>query len=109
MRSFTAAWVVLGVAMMTGAPAQAGEQEYCPPPEGHFLDRFHPVGGWNPGGGLFHWWDSHCFPRCCCPNTYCRKPIPRLCWPHYPPYYIWAAPEICPPPSDIYGGGNKPH
>jgi len=106
---YLAAIGTLGFVVMTGSLAQAGDHEYCPPPDGHFLHRVLPVGGCDPGGGLFHWWDPHCFPRCCGPDTYCRKPIPKLCWPHYPPCYFGAPPEIGPPPSGTHGGGNKPH
>jgi hypothetical protein len=63
-----------------------------------FLQRLGPVGGWNPyGGGLLRWWPPHCFPCGGAPDDYCRKPLPRVCWPPYPPYYIWGPPEICPP------------
>ena len=63
------------------------------PRQQHFLQRLHPVGGWNPyGGGLLHWWNPHCFPcQCGGPDDYCRKPLPRVCWPPYPPYYICGA------------------
>jgi hypothetical protein len=45
-----------------------------------FLNRIAPVGGCDPdGGGLFHWWDPHCFPRPCGPDDYCRTPFPRFC------------------------------
>jgi hypothetical protein len=51
---------------------------------------FGPAGGWHPyGGGLLNWWPRHCFPRCGAPDNYCRKPLPNVCWPPYPPYYIW--------------------
>jgi len=57
--------------------------------------RLGPVGGWFPyGGGLLRWWPPHCFPRCGGPDDYCRKPLPRVCWPAYPPYYIWGPPEV---------------
>ncbi len=81
MRFLTGLWV-LELVVMLSAPVNAGEHEYCPPPEGHFLHRIHPVGGWNPGGGLLHWWNPHCFPRWCGPDDYCRKPPPDVCRPH---------------------------
>jgi hypothetical protein len=63
-----------------------------------FLGHLAPAGGWHPyGGGLLHRWPAHCFPRCGAPDDYCRKPLPRVCWPPYPPYYIWGPPEVrCP-------------
>ena len=58
-----------------------------------FLERVGPVGGWSPyGGGLLSWWNPCCFPRSGAPDDYCRKPLPKVCWPPYPPYYIWGAP-----------------
>ncbi len=85
-----AALVVAGVA--------GGEPQCCPPGSSCFVQRVRPVGGWFPyGGGLLRWWDPHCFPRCGGPDEYCRKPLPCVCWPPYPPYYIWGPPEVCPP------------
>jgi hypothetical protein len=64
------------------------------------LQQMAPVGGWHPyGGGLLHWWNPHCFPRGGAPDDYCRKPLPNVCWPPYPPYYTWGPPEICYPPA----------
>jgi hypothetical protein len=49
----------------------------------HLFHRLKPAGGWNPdGGGLFHWWDPHCFDHPCAPDDYCRKPLPS---PHCSP------------------------
>jgi hypothetical protein len=88
-------------------PALAGERDACPPPQQGFLARTMPVGGWQPyGGGLWHWWPRHCFPRSCAPDDYCRKPLPAVCWPAYPPGYIWAAPQNCAPCSDGPWDGN---
>jgi hypothetical protein len=62
------------------------------------LRQLAPAGGWFPyGGGLLHWWPKHCFPRCGAPDDYCRKPLPSVCWPPYPSYYIWGPPETCCP------------
>jgi hypothetical protein len=64
------------------------------PSSGHFLHRLRPDGGWNPyGGGVLHWWKRDCFPCYTAPDDYCRKPLPRVCWPKYPPYYNWGQPE----------------
>jgi hypothetical protein len=63
-------------------------------PRHHFFQRLHPTGGWNPyGGGVLHWWKPHCFPCETGPDDYCRKPLPRVCWPQYPPYYTWGSAE----------------
>ena len=79
--------LVLGACRLSAAPP------CCDPPEDEFLRRLSPVGGWHPyGGGLLHWWPRDCFPRCGGPDDYCRKPLPRVCWPPYPPYYIWGSP-----------------
>jgi hypothetical protein len=87
-----------------------GEPGCCKPPQDSFLERLHPVGGWHPyGGGLLHWWNPHCFPCGGAPDDYCRKPLPRVCWPPYPPYYIWGSPESCCPQDNGPRGCNKPH
>jgi hypothetical protein len=76
-----------------------GAELGCP----SFLERVGPVGGWCPyGAGPLSWWNSHCFPRCGGPDDYCRKNLPTVCWPPYPPCYIWGpaapvAPEMQPP------------
>jgi hypothetical protein len=63
--------------------------------DAHILDRWHPVGGWNPyGGGIFHWWKPGCFPCATAPDDYCKKPLPRLCWPTYPPSYTFGPTEV---------------
>ncbi len=79
-------------AVVLGACGQslAGEHGHPGPGRAHILRRIQPVGGWHPdGGGLWHWWDPHCFPRCGGPDDYCRKPAPKVCRPNYPPFYIW--------------------
>jgi hypothetical protein len=102
-------WLGTAVLFMLSAAStgQAGEHYCCPPPEGNFLQRVSPVGGWDPYGGcLLRWWPRHCFPCVGAPDDYCRKPLPRLCWPPYPPYYQWGPPEICCPRS--HGCGPHP-
>jgi hypothetical protein len=32
-------------------------------------------------------WPARCFPPSCCPDDYCPNPLPRQCWPPYPPFY----------------------
>ncbi len=79
--------------LIGGSRAPGGDHESCPPPEANFLRRLRPVEGWHPdGGGLLHWWDPHCFPRCGTPDDYCRKPLPKVCWPPYPPFYLFGTP-----------------
>src|SRR5262249_61567862 len=88
----------------------AGEPPGCEPERSCFLQRVSPAGGWCPdGGGLLHWWCPHCFPRCGGPDDYCRKPMPRVCWPCYPPWFIWGPPEICCPPGHGPRDCHKPH
>jgi hypothetical protein len=90
-----AAWLVALIGAGTELHAQSS---CCSPPAGGFLKRLAPVGGWCPyGGPLFHWWPRCCFPCEAAPDDYCRKPLPRVCWPPYPPYYIWGPPENCHP------------
>jgi hypothetical protein len=84
--------------LVTGGRGLSGEPGRCEPGGDGVLRRWHPVGGWDPyGGGLLHWWNPHCFPRCGAPDDYCRKLLPRICWPPYPPYYIWGPPRNCSP------------
>jgi hypothetical protein len=72
--------------------------------------RLGPAGGWCPyGGGLLRWWPRHCFPCACGPDDYCRKSLPRVCWPPYPPYYIWGPPEICRPQGNCRQTGGNSH
>jgi hypothetical protein len=85
----------------TCGQAVGGERGRLDPDRRPFLQRFHPAGGWNPdGGGLLHWWNPHCFPRYSGPDDYCRKPPPNICWPPYPPYYIWGTPQFANPGTD---------
>ena len=85
----------LALGICATAQPRGGEYDHCEPAQQGFLARLHPVGGFNPyGGGIFHWWNPHCFPGRCAIDDYCRKPLPRVCWPAYPPYYI-QAPRRC--------------
>ena len=94
-----AIWVAaLLVALIASSQGRAGEPPCgCEPAGDGFAQRIHPAGGWHPyGGGLLHWWDPCCYPRYCGPDDYCRKPLPRLCWPGpYPSSYTWGPPEKC--------------
>jgi hypothetical protein len=87
-----------------------GEPRCCEPPEESFLRRLQPVGGWCPyGGGLLHWWNRDCFPCSGAPDDYCRKPLPRVCWPGWPAWYSFGPPEICNPQCVGARDCNKPH
>jgi hypothetical protein len=103
-------WIgALVAALFTAAQGLAAEP-CCQLSGDRFLARFAPVGGWHPyGGGLFHWWPHHCFPGCRGPNDYCRKPLPRVCWPPYPPYYTWGPPEKGCPGSVCRQASNEPY
>jgi hypothetical protein len=92
-------WIaVVLVALVSAGRGLGGQPGCCEPSQDCYLKRLGPVGGWSPyGGGLLHWWDPCCFPHCGGPDDYCRKPLPKVCWPPYPPYYIWGPPEICYP------------
>ena len=90
--------------------ALCGEPEYGVSAQQGFLQRVHPAGGWNPyGGGLLHWWNPNCFACQAGPDNYCRKPIPCMCWPTYPPYYIWGPQELDYPRNHSLRDFNKPH
>jgi hypothetical protein len=104
-------WIAacLAVLVSTG-PSPGREPDCCDPPQGTFLKRLGPVGGWHPyGGGLFHWWDPHCFPKVGAPDDYCRKPLPRVCWPPYPPFFTWGPPEVCQPLKTCPPGEKPPN
>ena len=94
LRIFLGAFLAV---LMAGRQGSGGEPPCCPP-QGTCLQRLGPQGGWHPyGGGLLHWWNPRCFPCSGGPDDYCKKPLPQVCWPPYPPYYIWGPPEIsCP-------------
>ncbi len=94
-------WVAaVFLVLLAGGWAAAGEPSCDPAGPSCFVRRIGPGGGWCPyGGGLLCWWDPHCFPRCGGPDDYCRKPLPPVCWPPYPPYYIWGLPQACCPPG----------
>jgi hypothetical protein len=104
MRSRARTWALL-LTLVPFGQGWGGEHDCCEPPQPGLLQRVAPVGGCDPyGGGLLHWWPRHCFPCGGAPDDYCRKPLPRVCWPAYPPYYIWGPPEARPrqgngPPS----------
>jgi hypothetical protein len=101
MRSQIRMWAVV-LTLITCGQVVGGERQYSDTPQQGFLQRLHPAGGWHPyGGGLLHWWDPHCFPRCGAPDDYCRKPLPCVCWPSYPSYYTWGPPEMCCSRQDI--------
>jgi hypothetical protein len=100
----------LALALIGGNRGLRAEPPCCEPPQESFLKRLGPVGGWCPyGGGLLHWWDPHWISHCGAPDDYCRKPLPTVCWPAYPPYYIWGPPEICFPQSECPRNCHNPH
>jgi len=85
------------IALAISGKGFAGEPPCCGEPQADgFLQRLHPAGGWNPyGGGLLRWWRPDCFPCVGGPDDYRRKPLPNVCWPAYPSYYIWGPPQSC--------------
>jgi hypothetical protein len=88
--------VVFAVALLVAGRARSDGPCCCPPAQGTFFQRFSPAGGWRPYGlGLFHWWPCRCFPCAGAPDDYCRKPLPPVCWPPYPPYYIYGPSGNC--------------
>jgi hypothetical protein len=96
--------------LIAGGQWIGGEPECCEPAHEGLLRWLGPAGGWHPyGGGLLRWWDLHCFPRCGAPDDYCRKKLPLVCWPPYPPYYVWGPPEICCPQRSCGRASNEPH
>jgi hypothetical protein len=104
------AWI--GVALLTLLAAGSACDAQAPCSEPRPTDspwRLGPTGGWFPyGGGLLRWWPRDCFPRCGAPDDYCRKPLPSVCWPPYPSYYIWGPPEFCHPQDTCRPANGKP-
>ena len=83
-----AIWFAGSIAAFAGEP----KRNSCASPHG--VERCQPVGGWFPyGGGLLSWWPGCCYPNCGAPNDYCRKPLPKVCWPPYSPDYTWTSDE----------------
>ena len=109
MRSqVTTSLIVLTLILSGQVLGGEGGSPEAPPQQ--FPHRLQPAGGWNPyGGGLLHWWNPHCFPCQAAPDDYCRKPLPRVCWPPYPPYYVWGPPEIVYPTGHGFRDLNDPY
>ncbi len=101
-----AAWTgVVLLTLLAAGPAPGGEPGGHEPAQAPWPERVHPAGGWHPyGGGLLHWWPEHCSPRCGAQDDYCRKPLPAVCLPAYPPFYVWGPPEVYCPRKN--GGGR---
>jgi hypothetical protein len=98
------------VAMLAGGRGLGADGGCCEPSEDGALRRLSHTGCWHPyGGGLLRWWPTHCFPCGGAPDDYCRKPLPKVCWPPYPSYYIWGPREICYPQSSCGRACDKPH
>ena len=93
-------WIgALLFSVILGNLVWAEEPPNCEPSRPGFLQRVAPAGGCFPyGGGLLHWWNPHCFPYVCGPDDYCRKPLPCVCWPAYPSFYVWGPPPAAPEP-----------
>jgi hypothetical protein len=87
--------VVLLVALLPGPRLLAGEPSCCDSRDCFSFGQLAPAGGWNPGGGILHWWRKCCFPNCGTCDDYCRKPLPCFCWPDYSRYYTFGPSEIC--------------
>jgi hypothetical protein len=51
-------------------------------------------------------WTCSCFPRGGCPDDYCPHPLPRQCWPPYPPFYRCVPAGHCAHPPCV-GVGNE--
>jgi hypothetical protein len=102
-------WIGVALLVLTLTGQGLGrQQDGAVTPRPGFWQWLAPTGGWHPyGGGLLHWWNPFCFPRLGGPDDYCRKPLPNVCFPAYPPYYIWGPPANCPPPYTCPPNGRK--
>jgi hypothetical protein len=102
--------VAVFLALIVTGSVSGGEPPCSEPRPACCLRQLGPVGGWDPyGGGLLHWWPRHCFPDSGGPDDYCRKPLPCVCWPPYPPYYIWGSPEIRLPQRTCQPANGESH
>lgn len=92
------ALIAAALIALFAAPWVCGGDPPCTDLNPGCIGRVGPTAGWFPyGGGLLRWWPRDCFPRYGAPDDYCRKPLPCVCWPSYPSYYIWGPPEFsCP-------------
>jgi hypothetical protein len=96
------------LALMSCRQVIGGEGKNPEAPLQQVPHSFNPAGGWHPyGGGLFHWWNPHCFPCESAPDDYCRKPLPRLCWPSYPHSYIWGPSHMGYPGTDGFRDSHR--
>ncbi len=104
-------WIgAFAVTLIASSRGLGAEPSGCQPAQDYYLHHLRPAGGWHPyGDGLLHWWKPNCFPHASAPNDYCRKPLPRTCWPGYPSYYIWAPAAIGHPPCTSPPDCVKPH
>jgi hypothetical protein len=93
------AWTGALLLILISADVGLGDEPTCrESPSLPLFKCISPAGGWDPYGcGLLRWWDPRCFPKCGGPDDYCRKCLPRTCWPPYPSYFIWGSPENCCP------------
>lgn len=92
-------WIgTVAVVLAAGGWGLRAECPCCQPAQENVLTRVAPAGGWHPyGGGLLRWWPRHCFPCGGGPDDYCRKPLPNMCRPCYPPWYTFGTPATCCP------------
>jgi hypothetical protein len=98
------------VALIASSRGLGAEPRCCKPCQDCFLERIAPSGGWDPyGGGLLHWWHPCCFPCGGAPDDYCRKPLPRVCWPGCAHFYTPGLTEIDYPQSSTPRERNEPH
>src|SRR5438132_1479594 len=104
-------WIGMVVGtLLAGGRGLRAEPTCCEPSQDCFLKRLGPVGGWHAyDSGLLTWWPRHCFPCCGATDDYCRKPLPSVCWPSYPSYYIWGTPETSYPQGCCRPASREPH
>jgi len=127
------ATLVAGAACAAG-PAPQPAPAYGPPP--HTGPAYGPAAHAPGGAGPAHangcspadcvepWWTdcwpyhpcnseafsrSYCLHRYACPDDYCPKPYPELCWPPYPPFYTCGQPgHDCPRHPHTQGAPPPP-
>lgn len=101
-------WIVTLFLMLIVGRGVSADEPPCQCPDSGFLQRLRPAGGWCPYGGLLHWWNPCCFPRCGAPDDYCRKTLPDVCRPVYPAWYTFGPRQDHTPQGQCSQPANAP-
>src|SRR5262245_4402137 len=106
MKTVSSALLCLASALVACAqgPDQGPRREPASPA---IISNEGPACGLLPPGSKSCGWTTSCFPRCNCPDDYCPNPLPRQCWPPYPPFYKCVPAGACTHPPCVGVGNEK--